>query len=354
MNCPKCGFSQPKDRYCASCGVDMETFEPAPTPLVKRIVTNPAFLTALAVVIFAGSFLYIRQKERDEIASRAEMLRSAPVIVAQNENSNANLENTADSDPSLIETDAQNEVATDSVNGLAGAELPPSEQAAVPTTAETVQQVASAGEDGRSKEAPPAAADKKTARDIAAASWRLEMSANYVEIDKSTLAQLLEESRATGQFTDFGDFKSGALPNLGSRFANLPGVKLMHKISRTFDAKVKQHKWFVGSKVQNEEEVGLTTLMLVDQTPEGRIRGEVEILRSFHEGTDGVVKKSYPISAFDIPANAGWFLNLSLPKTDQAPEQVGVEGLLRLFKSSRFIGGETEFTLFLNFDTRTP
>ncbi len=43
INCPRCGFQQPKDKYCAQCGVDMETFKPASPPALKRFFETPSF-----------------------------------------------------------------------------------------------------------------------------------------------------------------------------------------------------------------------------------------------------------------------------------------------------------------------
>lgn len=54
INCPRCGFSQPKDKYCAQCGVDMETFKPREVPLFKRLITHPA---SFVIVIFLSLLL---------------------------------------------------------------------------------------------------------------------------------------------------------------------------------------------------------------------------------------------------------------------------------------------------------
>ncbi len=40
INCPKCNLLQPKDQYCAQCGVNMETWSPPVKPLWKKIFGN--------------------------------------------------------------------------------------------------------------------------------------------------------------------------------------------------------------------------------------------------------------------------------------------------------------------------
>nr|HPI40648.1 hypothetical protein [Pseudobdellovibrionaceae bacterium] len=60
---PRCGFSQPKDKYCAQCGVDMETYRPQKAPLIKRLITHPAsFMLVLFLSIYLGYELTVSLK----------------------------------------------------------------------------------------------------------------------------------------------------------------------------------------------------------------------------------------------------------------------------------------------------
>ena len=53
INCPKCNFLQPKDQYCAQCGINMEAWHPPQKPKWKRLISNWIFqLTLLFIVIF--------------------------------------------------------------------------------------------------------------------------------------------------------------------------------------------------------------------------------------------------------------------------------------------------------------
>ena len=51
INCPKCGFNQPEDQYCASCGIDMATYEPPKTPLWKKVASNWIFQLGVLLLI---------------------------------------------------------------------------------------------------------------------------------------------------------------------------------------------------------------------------------------------------------------------------------------------------------------
>ena len=57
INCPKCGFFQPKDDYCANCGVNMESFKAKPVPFFKSIwskaSTQSTIFIALVITLIA-------------------------------------------------------------------------------------------------------------------------------------------------------------------------------------------------------------------------------------------------------------------------------------------------------------
>jgi hypothetical protein len=80
MDCPRCGFAQPKDRYCASCGLDVENYHAAPTPIWIRILQSPNFhlsLIAILIVFVVGYILY----SRSELVTRevGQLLGGSPI-----------------------------------------------------------------------------------------------------------------------------------------------------------------------------------------------------------------------------------------------------------------------------------
>jgi hypothetical protein len=81
MECPRCGFSQPKDRYCAQCGVDVEQFSARPKPLAIRLLQNPNFhlsLIALSIVLVVGYILYSRSQAQKEASQTSAAFTSPP------------------------------------------------------------------------------------------------------------------------------------------------------------------------------------------------------------------------------------------------------------------------------------
>lgn len=66
QECPRCKFSQPKDRYCANCGLDIETYVPQPESVVQKLGKNTALHIAIVILIMVGLgvVIYVTQKER--------------------------------------------------------------------------------------------------------------------------------------------------------------------------------------------------------------------------------------------------------------------------------------------------
>lgn len=77
VNCPKCGFSQPRDQYCAKCGVDMLAYRPAQKPLHIRLLGHSITHLALLVTLIVGVFGYVRHQNQAELADRISDLDSS-------------------------------------------------------------------------------------------------------------------------------------------------------------------------------------------------------------------------------------------------------------------------------------
>lgn len=61
MECPRCGFQQPTDQFCAKCGVNVETYVKKPKPFIVRLLQNPNFhlsLIGILIVFVVGWIFY--------------------------------------------------------------------------------------------------------------------------------------------------------------------------------------------------------------------------------------------------------------------------------------------------------
>lgn len=62
MNCPKCGFDQPVDQYCAKCGVDMAKAQRKSSGL-RGLLKNPAAIAGVAILLGGIGFLGYRNSQ---------------------------------------------------------------------------------------------------------------------------------------------------------------------------------------------------------------------------------------------------------------------------------------------------
>jgi|GEM_PF-5281346 len=63
IECPRCGFAQPKDQYCASCGVNMDAILAKPKPFLVRLFANPNFHLSLigALIVAVVGWIFYTQ-----------------------------------------------------------------------------------------------------------------------------------------------------------------------------------------------------------------------------------------------------------------------------------------------------
>lgn len=75
MDCPRCGFNQPDDKYCANCGLDVESFLARPKPFWLRILQNPNLYAFLIGGILVTAAFYIFTNQRTVGRQMAHLLR---------------------------------------------------------------------------------------------------------------------------------------------------------------------------------------------------------------------------------------------------------------------------------------
>ena len=67
INCPKCGFSQPEDQYCAKCGVDMVAYRPKEKSVSEKFFSNTSmqfFALGVIVAICFMGYQVVRTSKR--------------------------------------------------------------------------------------------------------------------------------------------------------------------------------------------------------------------------------------------------------------------------------------------------
>lgn len=319
INCPRCGFQQPKDKYCAQCGVDMETYVPATPPAWKRFFGSPLVQLTFLIIIAAGVGGTLYKKGQQNLERRAGPLRSSVQISSSSD---------------FSQTDNESEEGSTATNFLDTNTDTQTE----PTASESADGVVTAY-----KVTNPAPAGHPS------------IVIYYTEMSRDHLATLFTASRNTGQFMEFNDYSAGLTPNV-SKILTGPQVKILHKEVKSLENS-KSLQWTYGIKDQRDpnSDIGLTTFLGINEIEGNTLRGNIEIQRSWREplnsGSFEIQKRSFP-AEFEVDAESGFFISGIMPRRsylDNDQELSNIE-VYKILASPQFRSGESNFVIFIDFD----
>ena len=143
MECPRCKFVQPVDRFCANCGLNVEAFAAKPKPLSQRLLGNPIFYVVVAVI---SGFVLVQvvKKTVVSVTEQKGLMATASAPVANNneqpaappvasespkavvQNNPTPTEERVESEPANLETSADetsSETPTDALPAVASTPL---------------------------------------------------------------------------------------------------------------------------------------------------------------------------------------------------------------------------------------
>lgn len=68
MECPKCGFQQPEDKFCAQCGINVEAYKNKPLPKAKKLWNKLSVQISLTLVLITvlSTVLYIKNNKPNQ------------------------------------------------------------------------------------------------------------------------------------------------------------------------------------------------------------------------------------------------------------------------------------------------
>lgn len=316
INCPKCGFSQPEDRYCANCGVDMENYRPKAESAWKKVAGNPFLHVAIVFLLVFASILFIQKSRREELRNRVAYLKSGPVIVEHDEK-------------------------------------PPVEIVAKPETESSIT----------ASQTPPPAPAPATPTTLTKAVMALEKPISvtkvtfyFLEVDSALMASWLQDSRTNGQYhRTFDNVSMGPIPNITQKL-KAQRVRVLQKIERPIDVANPVANFISGTHhvADPDAELGLAGSVAISEVKEGLIRGEIEVRRSFKDPKD----TSKPLEqtsfgfAYELSPTDGYMMTGILPRrVYDFPDDWNPDPFLTIYKSRPFLSGQSDFTLIVQFDT---
>lgn len=331
IRCPKCGFQQPTDKYCAQCGVDIETFKPQTVSSTKKFFTNPLLQLSLIVLAAGGiGFSFYQDYKTQQAVKPAPASR---LLQVASSTSGFNPQATADAAAAAEVSGSEAEGATESASTEAS--LLGASAAAAP-------------------EAPIADAEASptpnTAATPAKAPGAPHLTVYYAEVSRPELQSLFDQSQTTGQFMSFGDYTAGILPGLEKRItpSNL-NIKVLHREVRTVEAKTPVRLAY------GKPSVGLEVFIDPTELDAQSFRGNMDVRRTWVElGSNQAPepsRKSFPAS-IELTSAAGFFISGVLPRktpVDNDNEIANID-VFRILRSPAFQRGDTEFVIFIEFD----
>ncbi len=332
INCPRCGFSQPKDSYCAQCGLDIENYRAPEVPLLKKLLNNPVLQLSAVLLIALGSGLYVYKHNRQEIHERVSFFRQG---IQYNRNMNSSLpvnsiasntEGQASSDESELPGEL---VSNDEPSGATGSTGP---QLGAASSAVAIPKGPISKLNDHSK---------------------IRVRIQYVEVNEGTLAQIYSDSRASGQFNSLGDHVAGIWPQGKKKTSSLRGWQVLSKEEKFYEEGATL-LYFAGLRGNDpENDLGLTTYMEVTAIDNLGLHGHLEVARAWREPsasepTPAIQRRFYP-APLDLPADSYFFIAGALPRgtgMDNDPYLTNIEPFKLLKNKNR----STEFLIVVDFE----
>lgn len=355
VSCPKCGFNQPKDRYCASCGIDMLAYQPVRQPWQQKFKTSWLFQVALLAVVLVVIFSNIRGRIKlsndDEIAAlensssgRVIKEMAAPVRDARKTASRPAAQD-AQNEEQAPEPDTQNTEAPSPDTSIASSGNAPTGNMEQPaeTTASAARGFFRAAENALGE--PGAASRTEPSK---AAVQRIRISFN-----EATRAYLAYLTNGTRNVASEGGFSSGTLTDLTARIRGEGSANRgLSPLDGASEYMVRVNEPIMVFKGARDEATGQNIGLTLQITPvandEQGVQLQVEIMRSLREAT-GIVDQTFQES-FLLTKDGGGFLAGTLPhRTLDADDArlYGSTSVLRVMTSPSFQANNSDLLILI-------
>lgn len=351
VNCPKCGFSQPRDLYCARCGVDMTAYRPIEKPLIVQLARSTMFQIAVLGFVVLTVFSFARQAHRRELAERKaeiENAQNSQVIVNRNQELKKNEFSSNNGSANLAPTGAMKnsaQVVGAAANSNAGGS-PPSSTTSGPPTSGSVY--------GAPVPLVPASAPASDeTKSLASASGvrAVNLSITFAEVPRGSGAELLTlADRRTSQLQE--SFNIGVVNSLSAKIKSFSNMNSLDSTSRGL--KANEAMEFYGG--QREESTGQFLGFVVEALStlidENETRLQIRIFRYLRDSNGQVEEFAVPMpDQISVPRGAGLFISGAylLPRKVSESDRRFYSPLkvLHVLSKDEFLKGNSDFVIFV-------
>lgn len=325
INCPRCGFSQPQDQYCAQCGVDMQAFKPKTVPMTKKFFQSTVthVILLLAGALFVGQYV-IRSEEPQRWVQK--ITRSQGVTKAK-----AKFEDKASNEASGIsESASEADGPEDQLKSLRNKEL------AVNANVEQPIQAGSSSPTGL----PDAggSGSSPTARDASANEPNFRIL--YAEVPTAVVNRWISESSNAGLYQNLQEYSAGIIPEFRKK------MDATARILKSSEKKLgpgQSDTNFSGTVGDESGQIiGIATNIEFRSQENGNLHGNIMVNRTQRQG-----RENFP-AEFDLPKGAAFFLLGAIRSNSFQAERDQLNmPPFQIFKSPDFAARKTEFVIIL-------
>lgn len=319
VNCPRCAFSQPKDQYCAQCGIDMQSYKPKEAPLLNRILGNTVLqiLALFIAAVFVGQYIFHSQQQQSWVQKITHF-------------KGFNKSEKSPASPPSENEDGLSEAAQTTAETKSASKALQSE--AVATTNRS-------SEGGNTIAGANFAGNSGAAQDLSVINFKI----TYAEISSDMLTKWITDSSSVGLYQNLQEYSAGIIYDFKKR-----GDKFQQNL------KTAELKLNLGSSNSNlsgllsEDDsppLGLVTAVEYRSHENDVIQGNISVTKIGLRGNE-----TYP-AEFALPKGAVFFMIGAVKRNMTASERAKLDmPPFQIMKSPDFMTRKTEFVIILEPD----
>lgn len=334
QECPKCGFTQPADQYCANCGLDIYNFKPEPDSIFKKLAKNTGLHITIVVLVVSALSVLIYLEQKNKLLTHLNPLGQLGQLSGPDQALQITTAKIADSTDATATKSAPESVTENVTENMADSAQVTDE---VYTTDEKNSVVSAA-----------ANTNTKTAVNLEKAPTK-RLVVTFAEISSSVLQQFANEGQIISDSSQRRAFISNNIASIDKIKERDPDFKILPG-KKDRDIKVGSPLVFDFSRISSKnEEIGLNfeinpvtstdteiefnlmgTLNLKDETGAALTNHEIKANFSFNTKSTLVLVGYLPHQAIR-PEDQDFFMNTPLV----------------IYDSLGFLNGITEFVIFV-------
>lgn len=332
INCPKCGFSQPPDRYCANCGIDMQAYKPVPPSLGQKILKNPLTLpVSLTLLVFLGIATYrIFFSQGGPATSDAELEQSMRLPFADSPNSSTSTGNEAPTAKSPTSPENNMNSAVEKFSDK--------------NSAEPSLEMTGALASGKPTEPETKALDKASEKTAPS-----HLQITFFSIPRAQLLDFASDLHSPGSS---GSIFYGVIVELESRLKKAEGM-LLTRLEQTPKYQIRANQPIVSFKgvrdPATQQMLGIGAQITPLRSDETATHLQVDLSRTLREAGGGIAEQNIS-EQITLSKDQAFFVGGLFPHRTLEPEDAKFysnSGLLKILSTPDFQNNETEFIVLI-------